>query len=204
MSWPRSRSDQQLFEEHQFGTVSEYKRYLLSRDYSCVLLDGSLLQLSWEFEFGELSKHRLCYFPCPVVVDLQATDGESLEEIVDYELLRADTEDSWVASGPDGRMVYIGPQGLRLRSPLRFDYCRQSASPDHPATHLTVQTTDCRLPVAGPLSLGRFVRIVFGQFYPAMWQSHPAMSELPLGDLDHTLTEQERAHPHISWSRRLT
>lgn len=51
-----------------FATLAEYRHALEFGEYSVVLFEGSLLQLSYVLQASKVVEHRLCFFPCPVLL----------------------------------------------------------------------------------------------------------------------------------------
>jgi hypothetical protein len=200
VTWPRTSTAGALFVEGEFGTLTEYRRLLRDQEFSCVLLDGALLQLSWDFRDNSLAKYRLCYYPCPVVLDASelALGEVSIEELLDTTLLEA-------IDGIDGGPIRSAPHLknaqalLRAASPLRFDFDKLSAGPGHSASHLTVVQESCRVPVRAPLCLGQFVQLVFQHFYPALWDAHAFLRTWQRTDGDRTIADDELLALHVNW-----
>jgi hypothetical protein len=165
-------------------TVAQYCDHVRERNYSVMLRDGGLLQLSYSFQRQALVKHRLCFFPCPIAFD-------------DHDLAE------W--GGPIELLELLDEDALRervcLRPPLRFEYDRAAKSKDHPAAHLTIGVPDCRVPVFSPLSVGHFVRFIFLQFYPAAWRDLGFLRKWPTQWVGATLTTAESERLHISCRR---
>ena len=146
----------------QFATIEEYQCWIRAQEYLVLLYDGSILQCSYEFEGRDIVKHRLLYYPCPFDLTSQQLQEEVLDDIVS----------GFIKAG--------GVSEVRLRTPIRFDYDLHARSNDHPTSHLTLLTENCRWPVVAPLSPGHFVRFVFRNFYPEVWKALPALQEWPL------------------------
>jgi len=165
-----------------FATISDYYNCLTNGAYSAVLLDGAILQISYDFEGDELIAHRLVYYPCPFEVDTELLLSEPIVDIIE---------------------LYQSGSGthVRLRSPLRFDYERDAQQPGHPAVHLTLLYEHCRWAIVAPLSPGHFVRFIFRHFYPHLWEVHDFLRNWPQ-ELGHrTITEEEERILHVSCSR---
>lgn len=64
-----------FIESFEHPTIDQYVAWLSRGDYSALLYDGSLIQASYEVEAGEVSRHRLSYFPCPYDLDLALLRG---------------------------------------------------------------------------------------------------------------------------------
>jgi hypothetical protein len=168
-----------------FATVDEYKRLVLNRQYSLILLDGSLLQFSYTFQRDNLIKHRLCFYPFPL--SLEPEEWEVYQEmgigLVDI------LEDL-------GFEEY--QRRLQLRSPIRFDYDLHNANSNHPASHLHIVRSDCRVPVFAPLSIGHFVRFVFRNFYFEQWETFDFVRTWPVEWHNRTLTSDEMKQIHLN------
>src|SRR5690349_5761989 len=65
VTWPRTVAGVGELYRTPFATVREYREWVESDEYSAVLFDGSLIQLSFDFLGNEVVSHRLVYFPCP-------------------------------------------------------------------------------------------------------------------------------------------
>ena len=81
-----------------------------------------------------------------------------------------------------------------LASVIRFDFDPLRATKNelprtrfHPDSHVTLNSTLCRIPCAAPLRLGNFVEFVFKHFYPDVWDSHKYLRELSREGLDRTV-----------------
>lgn len=158
--------------EAEFGTIEEYLSWIDAQMYSAILYDGSLLQLSYDFDGSELIRHRLLYYPCPFDVDHLLFNAAEVLEVID--LYRSQ-----------------GVDKVRLRSPLRFDYDSKNQRDFHPASHLTFLSESCRWAVASPLSLGHFTKFIFHHFYPVQWSNLSFIRNWPDKQGDRTITAKE-------------
>ena len=161
------------------ATVSEYCDWISCQGYSALLFDGSIVQISYDFDYRDLVGHRLLYFPCPFDIDqdLLATDG-LLEVIEVY-------KDS-------------GAELVKLRSPVRFDYDVKSYSDSHSESHMTFQWSHCRIPVVSPLSPGHFIRFLFKSFYPSIWKDHEFIQDWPRHYIDPTISLEDLRELHFN------
>ena len=179
ITWAQNSYDANALFRNRSATVSEYWEWLESGNYSAVLFDGSILQISYDFRFAELTGHRLLYFPCPF--DVARELGADIPVLQVLEPLVLDRLD-----------------GIRLRAPIRFDYDRRSARPGHPASHMTFQWSHVRVPVMSPLSLGHFVEFVFRNFYPDIWDIHKFLRDYRPMENPRTITTAERTSLHVN------
>lgn len=132
-------------------TIDQYVTWLANGDYSALLYDGSLIQISYWVEEGDVSRHRLAYFPCPYNLDLDLLkQGTPVADIVES---------------------YRGSEAV-LRSPMRFDFDHEAAGPRHPASHFTINGTSCRIACVAPLHVMRFFDFIFRQFHPQLHAAH--------------------------------
>jgi hypothetical protein len=166
--------------QHPFGSMPEYRSILAHQDFSALLADGAVLQMSYDIEGDEVCGHRLVYYPCPYILA-----KEDLEEFPIVEVL--DLADR----SPDLR---------RLRGPIRFDYSIKEGSGISPA-HVHLSDSECRCPVVAPLMPGQFLRFVFANFYPQLWRAVPYLRELPRGLLDRSMLNEHALDLHFSCGR---
>ena len=169
----------------RFASISSYRDWVNAGAYSVVLFDGSLLQLSVDWDGSKVVGHRFAYIPFPVYV-------ENLEELKVFGIV--DVLDSYITDTGDH---------IRLRSPLRFDYDLSAAVPiRHPSSHLTINSNSCRWPVVGPLSVGHFIRFIFMHFYHVRWNEHGFLRECPLEHGARSLhPEEEKSMLFVAYSR---
>ncbi|MFE0580726.1 DUF2290 domain-containing protein [Streptomyces sp. NPDC058874] len=162
--------------------LEDYRRWVQSGAYSAYLRDGALLQITYDIEGGEVTGHRLGYIPCPYRLDPEMVLQDPLLDLVD---MHAEAD----------------PTGMVLHSAVRFDYDPASASTGHPASHLTINSANCRVACAAPMHLGRFIDFIFRHFYPDLWKAHlPYFSAGAGKELGtRTLTEDDLSGLHIAW-----
>jgi hypothetical protein len=182
VSWGSFAAGARFLTGRDHTTLSQYQTWLADGAYSALLFDGSLLQLTFDFAGHQLVGHRLAWVPCPFAVDLDLLLVESPTEVMD---LYADGS----------------PHDVALKTIIRFDYDIARAAPDHPAAHLSINSTECRIACSAPLRLSHFVDFVFRNFYPDYWSVHPYLASLSrVGWGDRTVTEEEAARLHVAWT----
>jgi hypothetical protein len=183
ISWHPYVAGRAFLENSDPPTLAGYRGWVASGHFSALLYDGALLQMTYDFAGHVIASHRLAWVPCPFAVDVDLLQNAPILEVVDMYA--------------DGR-----PVDVLLRTMIRFDFDQEAANSSHPATHLTINSRDCRIACAAPLRLGRFVEFVFRNFYPDIWRAHPYLSGISQSALaDHTLTPIEAEAPHVSWPR---
>lgn len=171
-----------FLQSHDHLTIAQYRAWVEAGHYSCVLFDGSLLQITYDVAAGEVAGHRLAYVPCPMVIDLDLIRFEPLSDVIE-------------AHEDDSRFV-------ALRSPTRFDFDLMGAKPGHPAAHLTFNSVECRIACVAPMHVGRFVDFVFRNFYGIFRAAHAsffdALHHRHLGE--RVILDDDRFDPHIMWN----
>jgi hypothetical protein len=151
VSWHSQNPAAPFLITHAHPSVDQYMAWVSAGAYSAALFEGSLLQLAYQLEGSEVVGHRLAYIPCPYDVDTELlAEGMPIADVVD---------------------LYRGSESA-MRSPLRFEFDLRSATSAHPAAHLTINTTDCRIACVAPVHALRFVDFVFRHFYSALWEVH--------------------------------
>jgi hypothetical protein len=93
------------------------------------------------------------------------------------------------------------PPSGRLAAIELIDYDPGAARSGHPAVHLTLNSTGCRIGCAAPLHVLRFVDFIFRHFYGDLWAAHAsffrdgARKHIGRG----SLTIEERLDLHLMW-----
>lgn len=165
-------------------TLESYFNWLEQREYSILMHDGSMMQFTFDFKNGRVVGHRLCFIPCPFEVDDELREFFRSEPVAN--VLR---ELSWESSR------------LRLRTPIRFDYDPDAAGDDHPDSHMTLNTDQCRMPVFAPLCLGDFIRLIFRNFYVEIYNAHEFVAKFRTEASATCLRELHGLHAHLFWRR---
>src|SRR5690349_20360208 len=62
-------------------SMSLYRSWLEAAEYSALLSDASMLQISYDFAAGQLVGHRLAYIPCPFDIDKELLEAEPHVEV---------------------------------------------------------------------------------------------------------------------------
>ncbi len=182
VSWYPLRRDVPFMRTHEHPTLDQFSEWVVGGHYSCLLFDGSLLQITYDIEDADVCGHRLAYIPCPVVLDTSLLQDEPVIDLV--ELYLADS-----------------PSSIALRTPVRFDFDPRSAKSGHPAAHMTINSVDCRIACVAPMHVGRFVDFVFRNFYAELRSAHAgffdAAGRRHLGKK--VIEDEHRMAPHLMW-----
>ena len=124
-----------------------YRDLAESRAYNIKMLDGALIQMTYQFLRGVLLHHRLGFFPSPSLGEFQNDPQTYYDDELYADMVASD-------------IVHV---------PLRFDYDSRDAfdrAPSHPKSHLTLgQYRNCRIPVSAPLTPIQFVDFILRNFY---------------------------------------
>lgn len=185
VSWHRHDREGAFIESFEHPTIDQYVTWLEDGDYSALLYDGSLIQIFYEVEDSEVTRHRLFYFPCPYRIDrVLLRAGEPLTDIIE---------------------LYRGSDAV-MRSPVRFDFDRQAAAHGHPASHFTVNGVDCRIACAAPLHVMRFLDFTFRHFHAQLHAAHgPFFKDAHAQHIGPpTLEEDDRRQVHFAWDTHAT
>lgn len=185
VSWHSHNKSAPFLTTREHPTIDQYMAWVTAGAYSAILLDGSLLQLTYDVSGGDVVGHRLAYIPCPYDLDANLlAQGEPIVDVVD---LYRDSD-------------------AALRSPVRFEYDPRSAKPGHPAVHLTINAPGCRIACVAPLHVLRFVDFVFRHFYPELWRAHQpffyAAGWQHIGTA--AIADEEHRNVHLMWDVHAT
>ncbi|MFK5970394.1 MAG: DUF2290 domain-containing protein [Candidatus Marithrix sp.] len=179
ISW--HQSNETLAKPKYFGTFKQYLSIVKDDSYSCLLADGGLLRISYTFKRNRLVAHNLWYYPCPL--DLPRKEL-LIEPLIDLAELYAEA----------------GIDCYRFGGPIRFDYDSERIEEIvHPATHVHFIRENCRMPVKRPLSPGTFLKFIFLNFYPELWDSFEFLRDLPEETFKQTIFVEEEKLIHFSW-----
>lgn len=185
MTWSSNRIEGKFLNERIEPSVETYLDWLKNGEYSVLLRDGALIQITYDLEGKRPVGHRLAYIPCPFKLDWGLFD----ERIAIGDFIEIHAE--------------VGSPVL-MRSGIRFDYDPNSPA-DHPATHLTFNSVDCRIACAGPLRIGRFFKFVFQNFYALDYKRHSYLSKLPQDDwFPYTITKDDQKLMHLNWTTQVS
>jgi hypothetical protein len=162
--------------------LADYLYWVEAGHYSAILYDGALLQVTYDIEGSKVVGHRLAYIPCPFELDFDLLLTEAVGDIVRI-----------YAAAP-------GAEDLLLSGAIRFDYDQAAAGPGHPASHLTFNSTDCRIACHAPVRLGNFADFIFRNFYSTLWKAHPYFNLMPRSQWGaRTLSDSDADRMHIAW-----
>ena len=164
--------------------IGDYLSLLERREYSYLMYDGGVIQIAFIYNRGEVIRHRLYYHPCPFRFepdDLVEFNGGLLDFIIDGPMSDLD-------------------ESLLLRAPVRFDYAPNDAAEFHPASHITINDPDCRIPVRSPLHFDTFMKFVLENFYLEAWKSGSLARELTLSQEEECLSAHDRGRAHLNWT----
>jgi hypothetical protein len=170
-----------FLENRRHPTIDQYRIWIEQGAYSAMLFDGSLLQIDYTVEDGGIVGQRLAFVPCPYAIDLDLiSGGDPVLDVLD---------------------LYAAQDPL-LRSPLRLDFDPGAATAGHPAAHLTINGSDCRIACVGPMHVLRFVSFVFEQFYPEYWKVHQPFFAAGRSKFlgEPSITTDERDGLHVAWN----
>ena len=184
ITWATNATTEEYLFRNSSPTIEEYLGWVKNSSYSALLLDGSVLQISYDFDGLELVGHRLYFFPCPFDLDVSLVRELPFLGVVDF----------YAES--------LAFERIRLRTPIRFDYQHDATigGVHHPRSHMTFQWSYVRVPVTSPLSLGQFIRFVFKNFYPLLWNVHRFIREWPIQILEHSIEYEELSEIHLAAS----
>jgi hypothetical protein len=161
------------------STIEEYLTFLSGRHYNFMLMDGSLIQLSYDvFRSNQVIGSRAVWFPCPVTFTAEDLEIVTIEEL-----------------------VLTTPQiNLSCRAPLRIDFSPRQVTPDHPSTHLHSGVEKFRLPMQRAIEPSRFVRLILRTAYPELWRGKGESMVCDDWGARDSLTDEDRQTGYLGWN----
>lgn len=189
LSWAR-KSDDPMITDFDHITVENYLYWVDRDDFSALLPDGSMLQMTYTLSGSSVIGHRLCYVPSPVTsLGSWATETEKEKWLgSDYAVIVSDR-------------LAESHEHAALRSVVRFDYDPNNEAVGHPASHLTINSVDCRIPCIAPLTPSEFVSFIFEHFYPSETRRLSSyFGTLPIPKRKENLIPESHTNAiHIAW-----
>lgn len=134
-----------------FTMLAQYSHILNSGAYHCLLFDGSIIRISFEFENSKLSRHSLLWWPAPFDIDFMNNNEMELSEIYEDFL----TDSNW-------------NEKLRMRSPIRIDFSSDDENEIHPQVHMHTQNNETRISVSKYMCFNGFIAYIFYNCYPKL------------------------------------
>lgn len=182
LMWTRSDPNASLIIDDP-ARILDYMALLDRKEYSYLMNDGAILQISYTYDGDCIDRHRLLYYPCPFSIDQTYLEGSDipLSDLI--------------------RDVYLGDleKSIALKSPIRFDYAPEATADFHPASHITINTPSCRIPVRSPIRFDQFVRFIFEHFYPDILNVPSIAASIQTEFDDECLSEHDRGRIHLTW-----
>ncbi len=181
LTWKRDDPDGPLILGDP-ARILDYISILKRKDYSFLLRDGAVVQLSYTFDRESVDSHRLVYYPCPFSIDISLMDqfDASLTDLING--------------------IYLDDvESVVLKSPIRFDYAPEVAADFHPASHVTFNSNTCRIPVRAPMRFDQFMRFIIEKFYPDTLEDESVARQLLHGRHEECLSAHDRSRMHLNW-----
>jgi len=181
ITWhPLNHASGELFRRPE-PTIAEYMDWVRSGSYSALLFDGSLLQVTFDYDDRALSGYRLAFVPCPFALDQDLVKAEPIFDLLELYAAQSALE-------------------VRMRATIRFDFDPRGQRPGHAAAHASLNAAHCRIPCVSAMNLGHFVAFVFQHFYPDIWAVHSYLRELPRhSHVGRTILPEEERFLHLAW-----
>jgi len=161
--------------------VDDYLGLVRSQNYSFLMQDGAAVQILYQYDGAQITRHRLLYWPCPF----------DAVEVFDYEIPVIDVFETLFLENVRTEAI--------LRGLLRFDFAPDDAGELHPPSHLTLAAPDCRVPVHAPLSFDTFMRFLLENFYPQAWMDKKVKAHLAFAQETNCLRVEDNQRVHLAW-----
>ncbi|MCG8911436.1 DUF2290 domain-containing protein [Pseudomonas sp. DP-17] len=145
LCWASAPNLSYLFGGHT--TIDHYIETLERRDFNFAFIDGGIMQIFYKIENEEITKHRLCYVPCPIDYKKEEWEGYTIDEVLSLQ---------------DNKSLR---ESIKMASPVRFDFDLNFRDEKHEHSHVTINKDSCRVPAYGAISLGHFARFILRYFY---------------------------------------
>lgn len=184
---------------NDFSSISEYLTLLECSQYTMVLFDGSLFQISYSISRDNIVGHRLCWYPAPFDIGDEYEIGNIIHRAHDILTQGCSTLMEHITN-PELPTYPIKINGVFSRSPIRIDYYEmpQDKKDAHPDVHLHISNENCRIPVKGPLSIKDFMSFIVGNFYPELPLNGSLVNDQPTWGSTELLTQKNKQRYHLN------
>lgn len=132
-----------------FNAPRQYFSILSSNAYQAIMIDYSIVRVSFTFEKEKLVAQNLLWWPCPVKMDDEMESEFGLCESVKVMLEDIESE-----------------KYLTMRTPIRIDFDSTNNSFFHPRAHTHIQHHDSRINNVEPICFNRFMKFILDTHYP--------------------------------------
>ncbi|MEP6343797.1 MAG: DUF2290 domain-containing protein [Maricaulaceae bacterium] len=150
------------------GSIQHYIDIVNSSQYSALLFDGSLLQLKYRIKSRTIIWHRFVFIPGLAEQNLD---------------------------NPFHEFDFGGNPILEPRKTcLRFEYDPEEKAPNHPASHLHLNSGNCRIPINTRLGVKKYIWILCELFYPEFL---PELEDERLGRNFNDNSATDKLRPNI-------
>ncbi len=163
--------------------TKDYLDLLSTKSFSLIMHDGGLIQLLYTFQAGTIKKHRLLYYPCPIVLE-----ADALERFQDG-----------LAEYVTDQLQYLSVEEITFRTPVRFDFEHGVFADYHPSSHITFNSAECRVPLKSALGFFSFAKFVLENFYPEAWGNPDLRSLVVPENYATCLSAHDLSRVHCSW-----
>lgn len=144
--------------------LQEYIDLIKNKDYTFLLKDGSVIQMGFKFDAGGfIEKHRLTFFHSPLAHMIKNLGGllNKDDVVVALELLLGDSP-----SDEDTSPEQCPGKGFPLVYSFRLDYDENGQHlVNHPKSHATFLSENCRIAVNSYFDVRTFLLLVFGNLW---------------------------------------
>jgi hypothetical protein len=167
--------------------LEDYISILDNREYSYLMNDGGVIQISYIFDDDQIERHRLVYFPCPFLISRQ--DLSPYGDVGILDLI-------------NDQFITELEETLLLKSPIRFDYAPGAAADYHPASHITLNDPSCRIPARAPLNFDTFMKFILENFYFDVWRSQAVIRQLAFSHEEDCMSNHDKGRAYLDWTHR--
>ncbi|WP_082242165.1 DUF2290 domain-containing protein [Cereibacter sphaeroides] len=165
--------------------LAEYLDCIRCNDFSLLLSDGGLIQVSSVFDADEVAESRFYYIPCPIRFEKSELEiDDQIYPLEDF-INELDTQEI------RDRMC--------IRAPFRFELDPANESDGHPLNHVHIGSSSSRIPVALSMCWDAFSRFIFKNFYPEQFHVVESLIRHPATYRPQSLTEADEYELHMNF-----
>lgn len=136
-----------------FTMLEQYVSIYETGAYHGILFDGSIIRVQLKFEKNILVQESLLYWPAPIIIPEDDIDELGVREAANLYFSE----------------INVASKNFAMRSPLRYDFDSSNDNEHHPAAHVHMQHSECRLSAKRPICFNTFIKFIFTNFYPDVY-----------------------------------
>lgn len=165
--------------------LKEYLDCLRHQDFSILLMDGGIIQVSADFTADTITESRFYYIPCPIRFEKgELNIGDEIYPLEDF-------------------IEELSPDEIKerlcIRAPFRFELDPANERERHPKSHVHIGPSSSRIPLAASMCWNSFSRFIFRNFYSSHFEGIAPLLQHPVSYREPTISDDDQYEVHMTF-----